>query len=67
METMKEILVVYGRIITILPLLLIVTLFMGKRSIGEMPVFDFLINESDIRWIIFCKCFEKKMFSMSAM
>ena len=43
METMKEILVVYGRIITILPLLLAVTLLMGKRSIGEMPVFDFLI------------------------
>ncbi|MFT0802724.1 DUF421 domain-containing protein [Bacillus swezeyi] len=43
METVKEILLVYGRIITILPLLLIVTLFMGKRSIGEMPVFDFLI------------------------
>lgn len=43
METVKEILVVYGRIITILPLLLVVTLFMGKRSIGEMPVFDFLI------------------------
>ncbi len=41
METMKEILVVYGRIITILPLLLAVTLLMGKRSIGEMPVFDF--------------------------
>ena len=43
METVKEILVVYGRIITILPLLLVVTLLMGKRSIGEMPVFDFLI------------------------
>lgn len=43
METVKEIFIIYGRIITILPLLLIVTLFMGKRSIGELPVFDFLI------------------------
>ncbi|MFN2746435.1 DUF421 domain-containing protein [Bacillus sp. z60-18] len=43
METVKEILLVYGRIITILPFLLMVTLYMGKRSIGEMPVFDFLI------------------------
>lgn len=43
METIKEILVVYGRIFTILPLLLVVTLVMGKRSIGELPVFDFLI------------------------
>jgi uncharacterized membrane protein YcaP (DUF421 family) len=43
METIKEIFIIYGRIITILPLLLIVTLFMGKRSIGELPVFDFLI------------------------
>jgi uncharacterized membrane protein YcaP (DUF421 family) len=43
METIKEILLVYGRIITILPLLLAATLFMGKRSIGELPVFDFLI------------------------
>ncbi|MGR3766514.1 DUF421 domain-containing protein [Rossellomorea sp. NS-SX7] len=43
METIKEIFIVFGRIITILPLLLIVTLFMGKRSIGELPVFDFLI------------------------
>jgi uncharacterized membrane protein YcaP (DUF421 family) len=43
METLLEILKVYGRIVTILPWLLIVTLFMGKRSIGEVPVFDFLI------------------------
>ncbi|KHF38875.1 DUF421 domain-containing protein [Halalkalibacter okhensis] len=32
-----------GRIITIFPLLLATTLFMGKRSIGQMPIFDFLI------------------------
>lgn len=43
METLMEILKVYGRIITIIPWLLIVTLFMGKRSIGEVPVFDFLV------------------------
>ncbi|HZG72125.1 MAG TPA: DUF421 domain-containing protein [Chondromyces sp.] len=43
MHTIKEILLVYGRIVTILPLLLAATLFMGKRSIGELPVFDFLV------------------------
>jgi uncharacterized membrane protein YcaP (DUF421 family) len=43
MEMVKDLLLVYGRILTILPLMLLVTLFMGKRSIGEMPVFDFLI------------------------
>ncbi|MFP7253946.1 hypothetical protein SFC02_06545 [Terribacillus goriensis] len=36
-------LIVIGRIITIIPLMLVVTLYMGKRAIGEMPVFDFLI------------------------
>ncbi|MGR9048225.1 DUF421 domain-containing protein [Halobacillus faecis] len=39
MDTLK----VIGRILTILPLLLGVGLFMGKRSIGELPVFDFLV------------------------
>lgn len=34
---------ILARVVTIIPLLLIVTLFMGKRSIGELPVFDFLI------------------------
>lgn len=43
METLKEIAMILGRIITILPLLLIITLFMGRRAIGELPVFDFLI------------------------
>lgn len=43
MENIKGIFIVYGRIITILPLLLVITLMMGKRSIGELPVFDFLI------------------------
>lgn len=42
-ELLKDILLVYGRIFTILPLLLMATLFMGKRSIGELPVFDFLV------------------------
>jgi uncharacterized membrane protein YcaP (DUF421 family) len=43
MEWLTDILLVLGRILTILPLLLIVTLFMGKRPIGEVPVFDFII------------------------
>ncbi|TFE01493.1 DUF421 domain-containing protein [Jeotgalibacillus salarius] len=43
LESIKDILLVFGRIITILPLLLVVTLFMGKRAIGELPIFDFLI------------------------
>ncbi|WP_199614284.1 DUF421 domain-containing protein [Paenibacillus alkalitolerans] len=43
METIKDILIIYGRIITIFPLVLIIALFMGRRSIGELPVFDFLI------------------------
>lgn len=42
-EVLKDILLVYGRIFIIMPLLLIATLFMGKRSIGELPVFDFLV------------------------
>ncbi|WP_345239541.1 DUF421 domain-containing protein [Pontibacillus salipaludis] len=33
---------VIGRIVTILPLMLAIGLFMGKRSIGELPVIDFL-------------------------
>ncbi|WP_234946531.1 hypothetical protein [Bacillus sp. m3-13] len=42
MELFVDLLKVLFRIITILPLMLLVTLFMGKRSIGELPVFDFL-------------------------
>ncbi|MCG8484182.1 MAG: DUF421 domain-containing protein [Clostridia bacterium] len=42
-ETIKEILIVGLRIVTILPLLLLVTIFMGKRAIGELPIFDYLI------------------------
>ncbi|OEH94463.1 hypothetical protein BFG57_07945 [Bacillus solimangrovi] len=33
---------VLGRIITLLPFMLLLGLYMGKRSIGELPVFDFL-------------------------
>ena len=40
---MKDMLIIFARILTILPLLLFITLFMGKRAIGELPVFDFLI------------------------
>ncbi|WP_425481237.1 DUF421 domain-containing protein [Metabacillus lacus] len=43
MEIVKDLLIVSGRIFTILPLLLIIALFMGRRSIGELPVFDFFI------------------------
>ncbi|MEC5423801.1 DUF421 domain-containing protein [Virgibacillus sp. C22-A2] len=43
MEIVKEFLILFGRVITILPLLLLVTLFMGKRSVGELPIFDFII------------------------
>jgi uncharacterized membrane protein YcaP (DUF421 family) len=43
LELAKELLILLGRIITIFPLLLMVTLIMGKRSIAELPVFDFLI------------------------
>ncbi|WP_185819684.1 DUF421 domain-containing protein [Salibacterium salarium] len=40
---MMELLIVAGRVITILPLLLVMAIFMGKRAIGELPIFDFLI------------------------
>jgi uncharacterized membrane protein YcaP (DUF421 family) len=43
MENVLDILKILGRVITILPLLLLVTLYMGKRSIGELQVFDFLV------------------------
>ena len=43
LEFMKDILLIFARILTILPLLLFITLFMGKRAIGELPVFDFLV------------------------
>ncbi|GAB6928425.1 DUF421 domain-containing protein [Paenibacillus sp. JCM 10914] len=43
MEMLKDMLIVLGRIATIYPLLLGVTLFMGRRSVGELPVFDYII------------------------
>ncbi|TLS38208.1 DUF421 domain-containing protein [Pseudalkalibacillus caeni] len=42
-DFIQEYLIVILRIATILPLLLGITLFMGKRSVGEMPVFDYLV------------------------
>ncbi|WP_306303211.1 DUF421 domain-containing protein [Amphibacillus sediminis] len=43
MNLLMDLVIVIGRIITILPLLLLVVLFMGKRAIGQLPVFDFII------------------------
>lgn len=43
MELVKELFILLGRIVTIIPLMLVVTLIMGKRSIAELPVFDFLV------------------------
>lgn len=40
---MNEYLVTMLRSITVIPLLMLVTLLMGKRSIGELPVLDFVI------------------------
>jgi uncharacterized membrane protein YcaP (DUF421 family) len=43
MAILKDSLLVLARIYTIYPLLLAVVLFMGRRSVGQLPVFDFLI------------------------
>ncbi len=43
MAIIKDSLLVIGRIYTIYPLLLIVALYMGRRSVGQLPIFDFLI------------------------
>lgn len=43
MEMMKDFFIVAMRIFTIFPLMLIIVHFMGKRSVGELPVFDFLV------------------------
>lgn len=40
---LSELALILGRIVTVFPLLLATTLVMGKRSIGEVPIFDFLI------------------------
>ncbi len=42
-EFIKDSSLVFFRILTILPLVLFVTIFMGKRTIGEVPIFDFLV------------------------
>jgi uncharacterized membrane protein YcaP (DUF421 family) len=42
-EFFQDSAIVIIRLITILPLTLFVALYMGKRAIGELPVFDFLI------------------------
>jgi uncharacterized membrane protein YcaP (DUF421 family) len=43
MDLFKDFMVVFLRIFTILPFMLMVTLFMGRKTIGEMPIFDFLV------------------------
>ncbi|MDU4959394.1 MAG: DUF421 domain-containing protein [Sporomusaceae bacterium] len=43
MDFIADLLTITGRILSILPLALAVVLFMGRRSIGELPVFDYLI------------------------
>ena len=43
LELLLDFLKVLFRVVTILPLLLVLVLYMGKRSIGELPVFDFLV------------------------
>lgn len=43
MEIIKELAILLGRIVTIFPLTLAIALYMGKRSIGELPIFDFLV------------------------
>lgn len=42
-EIIRETFIVISRIITILPLVLFLMLFMGKRTVGELQVFDFII------------------------
>lgn len=43
LEFIKDSSLVIIRIITILPLVLFITIFMGKRTIGEVPIFDYLV------------------------
>lgn len=43
MEFVKEILLLYGRVFTIVPLLLIAAFIIGKRSVSELSVFDLLL------------------------
>ena len=43
MEITMDALKVIFRVLTILPLMLAIGIYMGKRSMGELPVFDFLV------------------------
>lgn len=43
MDVLIDSIKVIGRIVTILPFMLAIGLYMGKRSIGELPVFDVLV------------------------
>lgn len=43
MELLHDLFIISGRVVTILPLLLVMALYMGKRSIGQLPIFDFLV------------------------
>ncbi|MCM3585259.1 DUF421 domain-containing protein [Mesobacillus maritimus] len=43
MDILIDSIKVIGRIVTVLPLMLMIGLFMGRRSIGELPVFDILV------------------------
>ncbi|MCA1012311.1 DUF421 domain-containing protein [Halobacillus halophilus] len=43
LDLLLDLLKVLGRIVTILPILLVIGLIMGKRAIGKLPVFDFLV------------------------
>ncbi|WP_158299541.1 YetF domain-containing protein [Paenibacillus antri] len=43
MHQFADLWIVVGRTSTIFPLMLLAALFMGKRSVGELPVFDLLV------------------------
>ncbi|WP_309121635.1 DUF421 domain-containing protein [Paenibacillus sp.] len=43
MHQFADLWMVVGRTTTIFPLMLLAALFMGKRSVGELPVFDLLV------------------------
>ncbi|MFS1512945.1 DUF421 domain-containing protein [Chengkuizengella sp. SCS-71B] len=43
MDFIKDFLILLLRVVTSFPLLLMMVLYMGKRSVGEIPVFDFVI------------------------
>ncbi|GAB2569162.1 DUF421 domain-containing protein [Gracilibacillus alcaliphilus] len=40
---LNDYLIVVLRVVTLLPLFLAVALFMGRRAMGEVPIFDFLV------------------------